>query len=186
VTDLIDRDGFRANVGIVLMSDTREVLLARRIGNRGWQFPQGGIRRGEPVEDALLRELAEELGLGAADVTVLGSTRGWMRYRLPARFVRRDQHPVCIGQKQRWFLLRSHSREPKVDFHSTSEPEFDQWRWASWWEPLREVIPFKRQVYRRALHELGEYAFPEGLPALPGALEQELAAEAAEAGTAAT
>src|ERR1035438_2215789 len=95
--DYIDKDGFRANVGIVLTRGAGQVFLGGRVGGRGWQFPQGGVNRGERVEDALFRELKEEIGLERQDVELLGSTRGWLRYRLPRQYVR-DR---CIGQKQR-------------------------------------------------------------------------------------
>jgi putative (di)nucleoside polyphosphate hydrolase len=100
-------------------------------------------------------------------VELIGHTDGWLRYRLPSRYIRRNQHPVCIGQKQCWFLLRLKSVEVRFDFARTSEPEFDQWRWAPYWEPVREVIYFKRPVYARALEELSSLAFPQGRPALP-------------------
>ncbi len=167
MTDHIDRDGFRANVGIVLMHDDGRVFLGRRAGGRGWQFPQGGILRGERAEDALFRELREEIGLGPEAVDVVAETRGWLRYRLPPRYLRRDSLPLCIGQKQRWFLLRARHCDIPVRFDQTAEPEFDQWRWAGYWEPVREVIHFKREVYHRALHELGGQAFPAGLPPYP-------------------
>jgi len=167
MSDVIDRDGFRANVGIVLMHHS-EVFLGRRTGGRGWQFPQGGMRLGESLEEALYRELEEETGLDAAAVKLVGGTQRWLRYRLPARYVRRNQHPLCIGQKQRWFLLRLQHEEAAFDFSRTGEPEFDQWRWVSWWEPVKEVIYFKRRVYARALTELAELAFPQGPPPLPG------------------
>jgi len=161
--DYIDRDGFRANVGIVLTRGAGELFLGGRVGGRGWQFPQGGVNRGERVEDALFRELKEEIGLDRQDVDVLGSTRGWLRYRLPRQYVR-DR---CIGQKQRWFLLRLVADEAKLRFDSTSQPEFDRWRWADYWTPVREVVYFKRRVYVRALHDLGPLMFPEGLPPYP-------------------
>lgn len=168
MSDVIDTEGYRANVGIVLMHGAGEVFLGRRTGGRGWQFPQGGMRRGEQFEDALFRELHEEVGLRRGDVDLVGSTADWIRYRLPARFVRRNRHPVCIGQKQRWFLLRLKREDARFAFDSTNEPEFDQWRWASWWEPVREVIYFKRPVYTQALRELAPMAFPSGdTPALP-------------------
>jgi putative (di)nucleoside polyphosphate hydrolase len=167
MSDLLDSEGYRANVGIVLMRDDGEVFLGRRTGGRGWQFPQGGIRRGEQLEDALYRELHEEVGLKRADVELVGRTGDWIRYRLPQKFVRRNRHPVCIGQKQRWFLLRLKREDARFTFDSTNEPEFDQWRWANWWEPVREVIYFKRPVYQRALAELAPYAFPDGAPAHP-------------------
>ena len=114
--DTIDRDGFRANVGIVLMRGSGELFLGGRVGGRGWQFPQGGVNRGERVEEALFRELKEEIGLDRDDVEVLGSTRGWLRYRLPRQYVR-DR---CIGQKQKWFLLSLLADEAKRD--STAPP----------------------------------------------------------------
>jgi putative (di)nucleoside polyphosphate hydrolase len=164
MSDVIDSDGFRANVGIVLMHDNSEVFLGRRSGGRGWQFPQGGVRKGEALEQALYRELHEEIGLCQADVDLVGQSSRWLRYRLPSRYVRRNQQPVCIGQKQRWFLLRLKQEPVTFDFGSTDEPEFDQWRWAPWWEPVREVIYFKRPVYIKALTELAQIAFPQGPP----------------------
>jgi len=165
--DVIDRDGFRANVGIVLMQDERRVFVGRRSGGKGWQFPQGGMRRGESAEEALFRELTEEIGLTDKDVAIVGQTSQWLRYRLPERFVR-DTTPRCVGQKQRWFLLQLRNAAPQFRFDTTGEPEFDRWRWVEYWEPIREVIYFKRTVYTRALHELGKLAFPQGLPPYPG------------------
>ncbi len=167
MSDVIDSDGFRANVGIVLMHGESEVFLGRRTGGRGWQFPQGGVRKGETLEQAVYRELHEEIGLSEPDVELVAQTSRWLRYRLPARYVRRNQQPVCIGQKQRWFLLRLKRESVEFDFDSTSEPEFDQWRWSSWWEPVREVIYFKRPVYIKALTELAEIGLPRGRPPYP-------------------
>jgi len=174
MTDLIDRDGFRANVGIVLMRDDGRVFLGRRAAGKGWQFPQGGLRVDEPLEQGMFRELAEETGLEPEHVEVVGVTRRWLRYRLPRRFVRRDQLPLCIGQKQRWYLLRTRSAEPPFRLDRTPDPEFSEWRWSDYWEPVREVIHFKRDVYRRALHELGRTAFPSGLPPYPAWWDEEL------------
>jgi putative (di)nucleoside polyphosphate hydrolase len=165
--DVIDRDGFRANVGIVLMKDQGQLFIGRRSGGRGWQFPQGGMRRGEKTEESLFRELNEEIGLSAEDVEVVARTQRWLRYRLPERFVRRDSRPVCLGQKQRWFLLRLRRPDTPFRFDLTAEPEFDRWRWVDFWQPVREVVYFKRTVYTRALHELGTQAFPGGLPPYP-------------------
>ena len=115
----------------------------------------------------MFRELAEEIGLHPADVSIVARTDGWLRYRLPQRYVRRDSRPLCIGQKQRWYLLRMQAQESALRFDSTAEPEFDRWKWVDYWQPIREVIYFKRPVYTRALHELGRSAFPQGLPAYP-------------------
>ena len=125
------------------------------------------MRVGESLEQAVFRELNEEIGLEESDVELLGHTARWLRYRLPPRYVRRKQQPLCIGQKQRWFLLRLRREPVSFDFGRTDEPEFDEWRWANFWEPVREVIYFKRSVYQRALQELAPLAFPDGPPPLP-------------------
>jgi putative (di)nucleoside polyphosphate hydrolase len=151
---VIDSDGFRANVGIILCNAQGSVLWAKRLGQDAWQFPQGGIKRGETAEDALYRELEEEIGLCREHVRVLGKTSDWLRYRLPRRLIRRHRKPLCIGQKQCWFLLELRAPESCVRFDSTDAPEFDGWQWVDYWRPAREVVFFKRDVYRRALREL--------------------------------
>ena len=165
---VIDAEGFRANVGIILCHADGRLFWARRVGGRaGWQFPQGGLQPGETPEQALYRELAEEVGLGPERVQVLAASRGWLSYRLPPRYQRQDSEPRCIGQKQRWFLLRSVDPEPPVRLDASPTPEFDQWRWVDYWHPLDEVIFFKRGVYRQALTEFAPTLFPAGAPAAP-------------------
>ena len=151
---MIDADGFRPNVGIILANDHGRLLWARRVGQDAWQFPQGGIADGETPEQALYRELEEEVGLAPEAVRVVACTRGWLRYRLPSRYIRRGQDPVCIGQKQKWFLLHMKAGEDAISVDKHAKPEFDDWRWVSYWYPLTQVISFKREVYRRALKEL--------------------------------
>lgn len=154
-TAVIDSDGFRPNVGIVIANNRGNVLWARRIGGRdAWQFPQGGIHKGESPEQALYRELEEEVGLSATNVNVMACTRGWLRYRLPKRFIRSGQTPACIGQKQKWFLLHMLADDDAVRLDLNQKPEFDHWEWVSYWYPLNEVVSFKREVYRRAMKEL--------------------------------
>ena len=151
---MIDSDGFRPNVGIILANSMGQVLWARRIGQDAWQFPQGGIDRSETPEQAMYRELKEEIGLSPEDVEIVAVTRGWLRYRLPKRMIRHHSHPVCVGQKQKWFLLRMLSEDSAVSINSTETPEFDGWRWVSYWYPLGQVVAFKRDVYRKAMREL--------------------------------
>ena len=103
---------------IILSNDDGKVFWARRVGQNAWQFPQGGIDSAESPEQAMYRELAEETGLSANDVEVLGCTREWLKYRLPKRYVRRNQQPICVGQKQIWYMLRMTGSESSVDLSS--------------------------------------------------------------------
>ena len=151
---MIDEEGFRANVGIVICNRQGSLLWAKRIGQDAWQFPQGGIKPGESLEDALYRELNEEVGLQEQHVKILHQTQDWLRYRLPRNFIRRHSLPVCIGQKQNWFLLGLEVAAQEIDLTRSRQPEFDAWRWVEYWHPLSEVIDFKREVYRQALQEL--------------------------------
>lgn len=165
--DFIDSEGFRANVGIILCNDDGQLLLAGRVGSKGWQFPQGGMLAEESAENAMFRELHEEVGLQPADVEILAQTEDWLRYRLPKKYLRRGSKPLCIGQKQRWFLLRLNCSEDHLRFDCSDKPEFDRWRWVDFWRPVNEVIYFKRRVYAQALSELGPHLYPDGLPPRP-------------------
>ena len=150
---MIDADGYRPNVGIIIFNDEGQLLWAKRAGQDAWQFPQGGIQKNEDPEQAALRELYEEVGLEPEDVEIVARTNQWLPYQLPQQFIRQNSHPVCIGQKQKWFLLKLLSDTSKICFDHTEKPEFDHWRWVSYWDPLDQVISFKREVYRLALEE---------------------------------
>ncbi|MFO8004967.1 RNA pyrophosphohydrolase [Thioalkalivibrio sp.] len=158
---VIDCDGYRPNVGIILCNRDRQLFWGKRVGQDAWQFPQGGIRQDETPEQALFRELREETGLLREHVQIMGVTRNWLRYRLPARMVRRQNRPVCVGQKQRWFLLELVGSESDFRLDAVGPPEFDDWRWIDYWRPVHEVVHFKKSVYRRALCELVPLMFPE-------------------------
>ena len=157
---MIDAEGFRANVGIVICNRMGQVFWAKRYGQHSWQFPQGGIDQGETAEQAMYRELHEEVGLNPEDVEILGVTKNWVRYKLPKRLIRQGTNPVCIGQKQKWFLLQLTCKEQDVDLLHSGHPEFDDWRWVSYWYPVRNVVSFKRDVYRRVMKEFAGIAMP--------------------------
>lgn len=161
---MIDPEGYRANVGIILCNQERRLFWGRRIGQDAWQFPQGGIKPDETPEEAMFRELREEVGLQPHQVEILGCTHHWLRYRLPKRFIRYHCEPLCIGQKQRWFMLYTDCDDDDFALDNTEKPEFDHWRWVKYWQPLLEVVYFKRQVYSRALRELAYLLYPEGPP----------------------
>ena len=161
---MIDSEGFWANVGIILCNQQRRLFWGRRIGQDAWQFPQGGIKQTETPEQAMYRELEEEVGLKPFQVELVGATQDWLRYRLPKRYIRKHCSPLCIGQKQIWFLLRIKCPEGEVCLDHSPKPEFDRWRWVKYWQPVREVVYFKRRVYSKALEELAPLLFPEGAP----------------------
>lgn len=154
---MLDRDGYRPNVGIILANWKNEVFWGKRVHQHAWQFPQGGIKRGETPVQAMYRELGEEIGLTHEHVKILGRTRDWLRYEVPERWVRRDSRGMYRGQKQIWFLLRLTGRDCDVKLRASEHPEFDAWCWHAYWVPLETVIDFKREVYQQALTELYRY-----------------------------
>ena len=159
---MLDREGYRPNVGIVLLNSRNEVFWGKRVGQHSWQFPQGGIAHGESPEQAMYRELHEEVGLLPEHVQIIGRTRDWLRYDVPEEYLRR-QHATRVhraayrGQKQIWFLLRFVGLDSDIQLRATEHPEFDAWRWVPFWIQLDAVIGFKREVYQLALSELARY-----------------------------
>jgi len=154
---MIDRDGYRPNVAIVLVNPRNQVFWGKRIKEHAWQFPQGGIKEGETPEQAMYRELEEETGLKPPHVEILGRTRDWLHYHVPTHWVKREWRGTYKGQKQIWFLLRLTGRDTDVSLRASGHPEFDAWRWHDYWIPLETVIDFKRDVYRQALEQLSGF-----------------------------
>jgi putative (di)nucleoside polyphosphate hydrolase len=154
---MLDRDGFRPNVGIILCNASNQVFWGKRIREHAWQFPQGGINYGESPEQAMYRELMEEVGLKPEHVKILGRTKDWLRYEVPSSWVKREWRGSYKGQKQIWYLLRMVGRDTDVSLRASDHPEFDAWRWSDYWVPLADVIEFKRGVYESALNELAPH-----------------------------
>jgi putative (di)nucleoside polyphosphate hydrolase len=154
---MLDREGFRPNVGIILLNQKNQVFWGKRIRTHSWQFPQGGIDRGETPEQAMFRELHEEVGLRPEHVCIVARTRDWLRYEVPDRFIRRDARGHYKGQKQIWFLLQLIGHDWDLNLRATNHPEFDAWRWNNYWVPLDAVVEFKRGVYEMALTELARF-----------------------------
>lgn len=151
---MLDKEGYRSNVGIVLCNQANQVFWARRTGHDGWQFPQGGMRSNESPEQAMYRELEEEIGLLQHHVELVGKTSDWLRYDIPDRMRRRQKKGEFKGQKQIWFLLRFIGCEADVCLDRHVRPEFDDWCWVEYWEPASDIVEFKRDVYHQALTEL--------------------------------
>ena len=160
---MLDRDGFRPNVGIILLNQKNQVFWGKRLRTHSWQFPQGGIKHGETPEQAMFRELHEEVGLSSEAVRVIARTRDWLRYEVPDNFIRREARGHYRGQKQIWFLLQLIGRDSDMNLRATDHPEFDAWRWNEYWVPLDAVIEFKRNVYEMALTELARFIPKNGV-----------------------
>ena len=154
---MLDREGFRPNVGIILLNQRNQVFWGKRIRTHSWQFPQGGIDRGETPEQAMFRELREEVGLMPDHVRIVARTRDWLRYEVPDRYIRRDARGFYKGQKQIWYLLQMVVADHNLNLRATDHPEFDAWRWNDYWVPLEVVVEFKRGVYEMALTELARF-----------------------------
>ena len=112
---MLDREGYRPNVGIILLNARNQVFWGKRLRTHSWQFPQGGIKYGESPEQAMFRELHEEVGLHPDHVQILARTRDWLRYEVPDHFIRKDARGHYKGQKQIWFLLRLMGRDSDLD-----------------------------------------------------------------------
>ena len=154
---MIDSKGYRPNVGIILSNPEGKVFWARRRGQDAWQFPQGGIQENETPEQAMYRELYEEIGLAPEHVDIAGQTSDWLRYQIPDHLLRHRSKPLCIGQKQIWFILKLLGGESDFNLCCSETPEFDEWRWVDYWTPIEEIIAFKREVYEQALKELEKF-----------------------------
>jgi putative (di)nucleoside polyphosphate hydrolase len=151
---MIDENGYRKNVGIILCNSKNELLICKRFRENSWQFPQGGFEENESAESAMYRELFEEIGLSKKDVEILGKTKNWLKYDLPKKYQRRTNNKLCVGQKQIWFLLKLITNESSINLLKSKKPEFDAWEWSSITKPLEIVINFKKNVYKSALEEL--------------------------------
>ena len=175
---MLDKEGYRPNVGIILANQRNEVFWGKRVNQHAWQFPQGGIKPGETPLQAMYRELEEEIGLRRTHVRILGRTRDWLRYQVPERWARRQREgregvkasAAYRGQKQIWYLLRLVGRDCDVRLRASGHPEFDAWRWHDYWVPLEAVIDFKREVYHQALIELHRYLAADKRGRAPRAL----------------
>lgn len=151
---MIDADGYRPNVGIIIVNKEGKLFWGKRLYQDAWQFPQGGVRENETPQQAVFRELKEEVGLEPSDVRVLGRTQDWLTYDLPKHLIRHYSQPVCIGQKQIWFLLGMLSDDDKINLNTHETPEFEGWSWVDYWVPVQNVVEFKQSVYHQALTEL--------------------------------
>ncbi len=151
---------YRPNVGVVLFHplDGR-VWLGRRAGAPGpfnWQFPQGGVDKGEQLLDAARRELQEETGVISA--AYIGRTDDWITYDFPEGYRGSKIAKGWKGQRQVWFALRFTGDEAEINLYAHRHVEFDDWRWAGLDEALDQVVPFKRPAYELVIQAFRPFA----------------------------
>ncbi len=152
---------YRKGVGAMLFNAEGKVFVARRINFPGeaWQMPQGGIKRGERPAQALLRELAEEIGTDKADI--LAKSSRWFSYDLPAQRVGKVWKGKYRGQKQKWFALRFTGNDRDIDLNASEHPEFIDWKWVAIDDLIQLIVPFKRAIYKEIVAEFYHLADPE-------------------------
>jgi len=149
---------YRPCVGVMLLNPEGALFVGQRNDSEApaWQMPQGGIDKGETPEEAALRELREETGITADLVELVAVAPGWFRYDLPEHLIGKVWGGKYRGQEQKWVLLRFLGRDDEVRI-DTAHPEFSAWRWLPPDEVLAQIVPFKREVYARALDAFREY-----------------------------
>ena len=154
----------RSGVGIVVLNQEDKIFVARRIDNpkNFWQMPQGGIDEGEDFLTAAYRELKEETSI--TKVELIKELDGFITYELPDHLLGIIWKGKYKGQKQKWFLLKLTAQESAVDLLHSDHPEFDDWRWVSYWDPVRQVVSFKREVYRKVMKEFAQALMPSYRP----------------------
>ena len=152
--DWIDAEGYRANVGIILMNSDKRLMLGRRIDSKGWQFPQGGIDEGETPEQALYRELYEETGIKKDKVEIISISRKWLVYHIPHVYQRFNKK--YDGAMQKWFLLKFVGDNQDIDLNVFNHAEFDGWKWADKKTAINNVIRFKKGVYESIFNEFDD------------------------------
>ncbi|TCJ37295.1 RNA pyrophosphohydrolase [Parafrankia sp. BMG5.11] len=143
--------GYRPCVGVMMVNPDGKVFVGKRIDTKEgdwWQMPQGGVDPGEDLADAALRELAEETGVSAESVSLIGRLDEPMRYDLPEELIGKLWGGQYRGQEQVWFLARFNGAEEELDLDLHSEPEFSEYRWVDPEDLPDLIVPFKKRVYR--------------------------------------
>jgi len=134
----------RQNVAGIICNNVGKILICERYNSLGaWQFPQGGVDEGETLEEALARELFEEISLKPADYTVL-ERKGPYSYLFGDGRMVKGHH----GKVQHYFLARLEAPASRIDVR-TEHPEFRDIRWI---EPadfrIKWLPEMKHGVYR--------------------------------------
>ena len=148
------REGYRRNMAMIVINNDNKVLICRRRNTQTWQFPQGGIDSNENIQEAMYRELHEEVGLSKEDVNIIGESKKTITYDIPITLRSKVLGGKFKGQDQKWFLLKTIKDDLKINLNNEMIPEFEEFEWVSYWRSLDRIIDFKKEAYRQALTEL--------------------------------
>ncbi|BDW82808.1 RNA pyrophosphohydrolase [Erythrobacter sp. Dej080120_24] len=147
---------YRPCAGFMLVNHERKVFVGQRIDASAhgfWQMPQGGIDKGEDPQEAALRELEEETGIGAHLVEVIAPASRTMLYDLPPDLLGRVWKGKYRGQEQFWYLGRFLGNDADINLEAHDPPEFNEYRWIAPEQLPELIIPFKRDVYTALVKE---------------------------------
>ncbi len=148
-------EAYRPSVGIVLFNNDGQILIAERIeGKNAWQFPQGGIDEGETIEEAVFREMEEEIGTRNAEV--LGMTDKWFYDDFPPHVIGKFEKQYR-GQRQKWVALRFKGKDSDIALDKYKIPEFKNWRWIEIDKAVEYVLHFRGKTYKKILEEFSKY-----------------------------
>ena len=158
-----EESNYRLNVGLIIVNNYRKVLICKRKNSNQWQFPQGGIDKGESPIEAAKREIFEEVGIKSSQIRVLGKIKDWVKYEIPKKLAKKNfKKKGIVGQKQKWFIFKIKSKA-SISFINDPDNEFDDFAWVSYWHPIALIVSFKKDVYRSVLAELLPIYFNEFL-----------------------
>ena len=144
---------YRRCVGMMILNNIKEILVGRRLDHPSgfWQMPQGGIDENENPEEAVWREMMEEIGTNKAKLLKVSSQ--WINYDIPSETLKTlPWGHKYIGQTQKWFAFQFTGEENDINV-GTINPEFSEWKWTKINLIVDEIVPFKRDVYSTILKE---------------------------------
>jgi putative (di)nucleoside polyphosphate hydrolase len=144
---------YRKCVGMMILNDKNEILVGRRLDHPSgfWQMPQGGIDDNEKPEEAVWREMMEEIGTNNAELIKMSSQ--WINYNIPQdTLATLPWGKRYVGQTQKWFVFRFVGQENDINV-GTENPEFSEWKWAKLNSLADNIVPFKRDVYKKIINE---------------------------------
>ena len=146
-------DNYRRCVGMMILNNNNEILVGKRLDHPSgyWQMPQGGIDQNEKPEEAVWREMQEEIGTNNA--TMIKESKQWINYKIPSNTLKTlPWGNIFIGQTQKWFAFRFNGNESEINV-GTENPEFSEWKWSHNNLLVENIVPFKRNTYQTILEE---------------------------------